>query len=158
MANLGEKLRDFRATKGVLVWSCLGTAVLTMVVGFTWGGWVTGGSAEQRAEEAAEQAVAQLAADVCYDRFMEAADARSNLQALKKESEYQRDGFIEDGGWTTLANREDPVDGAADLCADRLAEAELPAAAEGANTTMADAEDTTPAESDPATGSETTAN
>ena len=66
MPSISEKFRDFRASKAVLFWSCAGCIIATMVVGFTWGGWVTGGSAQERADEAAEQAVAELAADICF--------------------------------------------------------------------------------------------
>jgi len=125
MSSIAEKFRDFRAGKAVLFWSCAGCVIATMVVGFTWGGWVTGGSAQQRADAAAEQAVAQLAADICFKRYLASPDARVNLTALTEESSYRRGGVIEDGGWVTLADREDPVDGAAKLCADRLAEVDL---------------------------------
>ena len=125
MPSITEKFRDFRASKAVLFWSCAGCVVATMVVGFTWGGWVTAGSAQQRADAASEQAVAELAADICFKRYLASPDARANLTAFNEESTYRRDGLIEDGGWVTLADREDPIDGAAGLCADRLAEVDL---------------------------------
>lgn len=125
MSSISEKFRDFKAGKAALFWSCAGCIVATMVVGFTWGGWVTGGSAQERADKAAEQAVAQLAADICFKRYLASPDARVNLTALTEESSYRRGGMIEDGGWVTLADREDPIDGAAGLCAARLAEVDL---------------------------------
>ena len=125
MPSISEKFRDFRASKAVLFWSCAGCIIATMVVGFTWGGWVTGGSAQERADEAAEQAVAELAADICFKRYLASPDARINLTALNEESSYRRSGVIEDGGWVTLADREDPIDGAAGLCAKRLAEVDI---------------------------------
>ena len=125
MPSISEKFRDFRASKAVLFWSCAGCIIATMVVGFTWGGWVTGGSAQERADEAAEQAVAELAADICFKRYLASPDVRVNLAALNEESSYRRSGVLEDGGWVTLADREDPIDGAAGLCAKRLAEVDL---------------------------------
>ena len=125
MPSISEKFRDFRASKAVLFWSCAGCIIATMVVGFTWGGWVTGGSAQERADEAAEQAVAELAADICFKRYLASPDVRVNLTALNEESSYRRSGVLEDGGWVTLADREDPIDGAAGLSAKRLAEVDL---------------------------------
>lgn len=125
MSSISEKFRDFKAGKATLFWSCAACVVATMVVGFTWGGWVTAGTAQDRANDAAEQAVAQLAADICVNRYLASPDARTNLTAFNEESVYRRDGLIEDGGWVTFADREDPVDGAAALCADRLAEVDL---------------------------------
>ena len=34
-----------------VVWGIAGGAVLAMIVGFTWGGWVTGGKAESDATQ-----------------------------------------------------------------------------------------------------------
>ena len=121
-----QQLKDYQPTKTTLFWGVVGSAVLTMIVGFTWGGWVTGGTAAEMAEEAAEQSAASLAAAVCVDRFVNAPDAATQLAALKETSSWKREGFVEDGNWAMLAGLEEPVDGAADLCADRLADMELP--------------------------------
>jgi hypothetical protein len=128
MAGLRERFGAYKASKTVLVWSWVGVAALTMFIGFTWGGWVTGGTATDRAETAAENAVATLAADVCFTKFMAAPDVQVSLAALKEESSYARKGFVEKGGWATIAGQEKPIKGAAEICADRLAEAEAPAA------------------------------
>lgn len=127
MAGFRERFASYRASKTVLVWSWVGVAVLTMIVGFTWGGWVTGGTAADRAETAAEDAVAALAADVCFERFMTAPNVRASLAELKEQSSYSRRSFVEKGGWATLVGQDKPVKGAADICATQLAEAEVPA-------------------------------
>jgi hypothetical protein len=129
MAGFGERFAAYKASKKVLFWSWVGVAVLTMVVGFTWGGWVTGGAATKQAKTAAEDAVAQLAADVCYTRFMNAPDVQTSLTALKEEKSYARKSFVEKGGWVTIGGHDKPTAGAAEICADKLAEAELPVAA-----------------------------
>lgn len=132
MANPKEKFLEYKPSKKALFWSCAGTAVVTMVVGFAWGGWMTGGSAQDMADARAEQAVASLAADLCYQAFLNAPDARTNHAALMDESSYSRDTYLEDGGWLTFAGREDPIEMAAQPCAERLAEmdaSELPGSA-----------------------------
>lgn len=124
-----QQIKDYQPTKTTLFWSIVGAAVLTMFIGFTWGGWVTGGTATEMAEEAAEQSAAKLAAAVCVERFVTAQDAAAQLAALKETSSWKQKSFVEDGNWATLAGMEKPVSGAAELCADQLAEMELPAAA-----------------------------
>ncbi|HEX6144719.1 MAG TPA: hypothetical protein VFZ01_18520 [Geminicoccaceae bacterium] len=132
MASLNRRFQDYQPSKTALLWSCAGTAVAVMILGFTWGGWVTGGTANEMAEEAAEQAQAQLAAGICVDRFMAAADARSQLASLQEiSSSWRQENFIEDGGWATIAGEE--YDDAAELCAEALDGRELPAAVEAAN-------------------------
>jgi hypothetical protein len=129
MAGISEKFGSYRPSKTIWFWSTAGAVVLTVIVGFTWGGWVTGGSAMDRAKDAAEDAKAALAADICAYRFLGASDAGAQLAALKEASSYNRRSVIEKGGWVTLAGAKEPVDGAAQLCADHLMKADLPAGA-----------------------------
>lgn len=124
--SIGEKWNSYQPSKPMWFWSCVGASVLTMIVGFSWGGWVTGGTADERVERAGEQAVAALAADICVHRFLAASDAGVKLAELKKADSWKRDSFVEEGGWVTFAAMENPVDGAAEICADQLASAELP--------------------------------
>ncbi len=123
--NIKDRIAAYKPSKTVWFWSTAAAMVATVVVGFSWGGWVTGGSAADRAEDAADAAVASLAADICAYRFLQAGDAGMQLAALKEESSYARKGFIEKGGWVTFAGSEKPVGGAGALCAERLMEAEL---------------------------------
>ena len=41
--SFSEKLREARPSKKIVAVLMVATAVLTMIVGFNWGGWVTGG-------------------------------------------------------------------------------------------------------------------
>jgi hypothetical protein len=127
--SMSQRFQDYHASKTALFWSCAACIVGTMIVGFTWGGWVTGGTAQEMAEEAAEQGQAQVAAAVCVNRFMAAADAGVQLASLKETtSSWQQENFVEDGGWALIADQE--YDGAAELCADKLVEMEAPSAQE----------------------------
>ncbi|MGB6105143.1 MAG: hypothetical protein WBF88_14980 [Pusillimonas sp.] len=123
---------EYKPTKTVWLWSCVGAAALTMIVGFTGAGWVTGGTAAQQTQASTEQAVATLAAGICANRFLAAEDAGVKLAALKDMDSWKRGTFIEEGGWVTFASMKEPVSGAAKLCASQLATAELPVAESGA--------------------------
>ena len=129
---------EYRPTKAVWFWSVGGAVVATMIIGFTWGGWTTGGTAEEMAADAREQGRAQLAANICVDRFLASPEVAVNLAALNDESSYQRDNFIDDGGWVTFAGMEEPIEGAAERCASQLAEMGVPAPNEAAATDSAD--------------------
>jgi hypothetical protein len=99
-----------------------------MIVGFSLGGWVTGGTAAEQAKAASERAVAQVAGAVCFEKFMASPDAHASLVALKAESVVRkRNKIIDDGGWTILAGQTKVTKGAAELCGELLAAAELPA-------------------------------
>jgi hypothetical protein len=133
--TLSQRFQEYQASKTVLFWSCAGCVVLATVVGFTWGGWTTGGSAQDMADKAAADARQQLAAVVCVDRFMAAPDAGVQLTSLQEiTSSYAQGKFVQDGGWATIvpasstADRKATADDrkAAGLCAEELAKREIP--------------------------------
>lgn len=129
MAEVFETIAAYRPSKKVWFWSTAGMMILTVIAGFSWGWWVTPGSAAARAKDAATDARVELAASICAYRFLQANDAGAQLAALKKESTYGRTSAIEDGGWVTFAGAKEPIEGAAEPCADRLMKAEIPAQA-----------------------------
>ncbi|MDH3659418.1 MAG: hypothetical protein OEU92_05195 [Alphaproteobacteria bacterium] len=145
--TLSQCFQQYQASKTVLFWASTGCAVLATVVGFSWGGWVTGGSAQKMADEKAAQARQELAAVVCVDRFMAASDAGVQLTALKEiTSSYQQAKFVAEGGWAVILPVSDPVDRAASandrkaaaLCAEDLAKRATPAAESAAQTEIND--------------------
>jgi hypothetical protein len=136
--SLSQRFQDYQASKTVLFWSCAGCVVLATVVGFSWGGWTTGGSAQDMADKAAAQARQELAAVVCVDRFMAAQDADVQLTALQEiTSSYAQSKFVEEGGWAVIvpasstADRKAAASASADdrktagLCAAELAKREI---------------------------------
>ena len=105
-------------TKPVL-WGVAAGAILAAFVGFTWGGWVTGGTAESDATTRMNTAVVQALAPVCVEKFQHAADLSANLEALKKVDSWSQGEFVEKGGWATLAGSKfpDQVSAVAKACA-----------------------------------------
>jgi hypothetical protein len=124
--NLSERWDGYRPTKIALGWACAGCVAAALIVGFTWGGWVTGGTAQSMAERAAADAQAELAAAVCVHQFAQAADVRVQLTSLKELSSYRRSRFVEDGGWATMPGSEEPLRNVGGLCAQQLLELQLP--------------------------------
>jgi hypothetical protein len=131
---LSQRFDDYQASKTVLFWACVGSVIAATIVGFSWGGWVTGGSAREMAEDSAAQARQELAAVLCVDRFMAAPDVGVQLAALKgMERSYQQGKFVEDGGWAMIVPASSPTDykaradhrEAAGLCAEELAKREM---------------------------------
>ena len=132
-----QRFDQYRASKTVLFWACAGAVILATAVGFSWGGWVTGGTARAMAEQSAAQARQELIAGVCVDRFMAGPVAGNQLTALQKmTSGYAQGKFVQDGGWAVIpvsssAEPSMPVSitdqrEAAELCAADLAEREVP--------------------------------
>ena len=130
--SLGQRWEASRPTKTLTFWSCAACAAGTILVGFTWGGWTTGGTARSTAQEAALSSRNELAAAVCVDRFKAAGDASAQLVALKALGSWDRGSFVEKGGWAAMPDKVDPGKGAARLCADKLAALEVPMASAAA--------------------------
>jgi hypothetical protein len=143
--TLSQRFQQYRASKAVLFWACAGSVVVATVVGFSWGGWVTGGSARDMAADSAAQARQEIAAVVCVDRFMAAPDAGVQLTALQEiTSSYAQSKFVEEGGWAIIVPPSDTADRraaaaasaedrrTAGLCAAELAKREIPTPGEAA--------------------------
>ena len=133
--SLSQRFQQYQVRKTVLFWACAGSVIVATVVGFHWGGWVTGGSAQKMVEESAAQARQELAAVVCVDRFMAAPNAGVQLTALKAiESSYAQSKFVEDGHWAIIMPASSTTDyksqaddrKAAGLCAEELVKREIP--------------------------------
>lgn len=137
--SLSTRWQNFRPTKATWLWSCAGCIVATMLVGFTVGGWVTGGSADEMASNAREDGRAELAATLCVNRFVAAPGAQTELAALKEASSWERDDLIKEGGWAELSGTVAIVDGSLDLCADKLVAMESLPTPEGETAETAEA-------------------
>ena len=125
--SLARRWEDYRVSKTQLFWACVLCIGGTLILGFTWGGWVTGGTAQSMVSTAAIGARAELAASICVQRFVSGPDATAKLASLKATDSWKRDDVIEKDGWVTLAGADKPIAGAAALCVHQLMDANLPA-------------------------------
>jgi hypothetical protein len=97
-------------------------AIVLAIVGFTWGGWVTGGSAKDMAAKASSAAVAAALTPYCVEQAG-SADAATALTDLKAASTYSRKGLVEKSGWATPLGADKPNSDLAQACQLKLAEA-----------------------------------
>ncbi len=103
-----------------LVWGAVGGAIVLAVVGFSYGGWVTAGTAEQMAQQRSDAAVAAALAPICAQQFRQHADASANLAELKKIDSWRQSVYIEKGGWATMPGTKSPNSAVARSCAEML--------------------------------------
>ncbi|TWG53172.1 hypothetical protein [Aminobacter sp. J44] len=120
--NFTQRWDDYQPTKSTLVWACVGAAVATMIVGFAWGGWVTGGTSRDLVTNAGSVARGLLAGDICVERFNAAPGSAARLAELKAiTSASARRQFVEAGGWATMPGQTNPDRRGAEACAVALA-------------------------------------
>lgn len=114
--------RDYQPTRAQLLWLCAATVVATLILGFGPAGWVTGATAQRMADEAATASRERLAAAVCAEEFLGAANARERLTKLKATQWWDRDDVVAAGGWATMPGESEASGAVAEQCATRLAE------------------------------------
>jgi len=80
------------------VWGVIGGAIGAIVIGFFWGGWVTGGTAERMEATSAEAAVVQAFTPLCVAK---AEQQPEKFMSLKETSSYgsPRGDFVIEAGW-----------------------------------------------------------
>ncbi len=118
--SLGQRWSDARPTKTLVFWACVASAVLTMIIGFSWGGWVTGGTARTTAENLAQDAVVKRLAPICVVLSGRDPAKAVKLVALKEESAWQRGEYVGKQGWATMPGEQEPDRKVAEACATLL--------------------------------------
>jgi hypothetical protein len=91
-----------------------------MIVGFAWGGWVTGGTAQKMARKMAEEAVVNRLAPICVIQFHQDIVKEQKLSELKEMSNWSRRDYVQKQGWATMPGEENPDRKVADACANLL--------------------------------------
>ena len=90
-----------KQTKPALFGAVAG-AVIVAIVGFSWGGWVTGSTADAMASDRAEAAVVSALTPLCVAKFKGGTDAMAQMAALKEAKSWEQGNFVKDGGWADL--------------------------------------------------------
>jgi len=106
-----------------LIQGAIAGSLLTMILGFGWGGWQLQSTATKAADLQTNKAVVAVLAPICVDKFRQAADVKATLVALNATSAWKRDTFVEKGGWATFPGSVEPNRDVAEACATILGDA-----------------------------------
>jgi pimeloyl-ACP methyl ester carboxylesterase len=113
--------KETKATARSALWGAAAGAIALAIVGFSWGGWVTGGTAETLAKNRAATAVVAALTPICVEKFRQAADASANLVEMKKATyAWDQSKYVEKGGWATMPGSTEPNSAVAKACAESL--------------------------------------
>jgi hypothetical protein len=96
-------------------------AVALAIVGFSWGGWMTGGTAEKMASNQARLEVVAALAPICVEQSKQDPQVVATLAQLKDASSYQRSDMLMKAGWATMPGSSDPNSQVARACLEKLA-------------------------------------
>jgi membrane glycosyltransferase len=103
------------------VWGAVVGSILTMIVGFNWGGWTTSRTVHEMALKQADAAVTAALIPVCL------AGEKADVARVKKlgeltaiTSSYDQTDFVMKTGWATFPGQADPNRAVAEACASAL--------------------------------------
>ena len=99
-------------------------AVASMVIGFSWGGWLLGRTAHRLAADQASTAVVAVLTPICVEKFLQNSDAQANLAAIKRiPSNWEQGEYVQKGGWATQPGATSTDYHLARACAEKLTQA-----------------------------------
>lgn len=86
------------------------------VIGFTWGGWVTGGTLNDRAMAMSRESVVASMVPVCLDMACSDPARVEKLETIRAASTYQRRDAVMAAGWATVPGTDAPDRDIAQAC------------------------------------------
>jgi len=95
-------------------------AALLWTVGFTWGGWVTGSTANNRAIAMARSDVVMSMVPVCLGISQADPDRATKLETIRSATSYQRRDALMATGWATVPGAAEPSRDIAQACLSAL--------------------------------------
>ena len=107
-------------------WGAAIGAIAVAIVGFSWGGWVTGGTSMKNAATAASDAKIAVLAPICADRFRAQGDSAVKIAELAKSSSWDRGNVIEKSGFAIMPGAKTSDSDVARACAEILANPTTP--------------------------------
>ena len=123
------KIPKLPAETRPFLWGAAAGAIALAIVGFNWGGWMLGSSAEAAAAQRADTAVVAALAPICVAQFRSGAKAKASLAEMQEIDEWQRTEYVTRGGWATMpgsASDVEPNRDVASACAQALSAPAVP--------------------------------
>jgi hypothetical protein len=96
-------------------------AVALAVIGFSWGGWVTGGTARTMAADQSKAEVVSALSLICVDQSKRDPQLAERVAAIKTASSWNRGDLVLKNGWATMPGTAEGNSQVAKDCADKIA-------------------------------------
>jgi alpha/beta superfamily hydrolase len=97
-----------------------GAAALA-VIGFSWGGWVTGGTARTMAADQSKADVVAALSLICVDQSKRDPQLTERIAAIKAASSWNRGDLVMKNGWATMPGTTEGNSQVANDGADKIA-------------------------------------
>lgn len=84
------------------LWGAAAGAIALAFVGFNFGGWMTGSTAERVVASRADVALVTALTPICVAQFQRSTKAQASLAALKETKTWEQGDYVSKGGWATM--------------------------------------------------------
>jgi len=91
-------------------------AIIAMIIGFGWGGWVTASTNQKTTDTA----VLASQAAICVAQYIKEPNSQEKLKEFAAIDTYKRGEFIEKGGWDKMPGQKEASYGVRNACVDGL--------------------------------------
>ena len=99
-------------------WGLVVGSILTMIVGFSWGGWTTSSTSHQVAMKQADAAVTAALVPICLaGQKADVARAKKLGELTAITSSWEQTEFVMKTGWATFPGQAEPNREVAEACA-----------------------------------------
>ncbi|GIT88820.1 hypothetical protein [Roseobacter sp. OBYS 0001] len=98
------------------IYGAVGGAIAITILGFSWGGWTTGATAEEMAQTFATEEVTKAMVPVCLDASKADPERAPKLAVIQEASAFNRTKAVMDAGWATLPGTDMPNRDLAKAC------------------------------------------
>ena len=106
------------------IWGAIIGSILTMIVGFNWGGWTTSTTANQAAVQRADAAVTTTLIPICLaQQKVDGAKGKKLGELRAITTSYDQTDYVMKAGWATFPGKADPNRDVAEACAASLVKA-----------------------------------
>ena len=102
------------------VWGAIIGAIVVMIIGFGWGGWVLGSTSQQKADTMVTDALVARLVPMCLEKFNADADKDTRLKELQATNTWEREKYVEAHGWATMPFEKEPDSMVAEVCVEQI--------------------------------------
>ena len=97
-------------------WGAVAGAAVMAIIGFNWGGWVTGNTAR----EMAQAAIVDSLVPICVGQFNVDSNKAMKLAEMKKADSWKRADYVAKQGWATMPGAKEADSNVAEGCASKI--------------------------------------
>ena len=98
------------------VWGAIAGAIIVMIIGFGWGGWVLGSTSQEKADTMVVDALVARLVPMCLGQFNADAEKDKKFKELNAKNRWERLQYVEAQGWATMPFEKKPDSRVSEVC------------------------------------------